>query len=225
MKSPTKAPATVPEAALAVEQARGGTSKALLDHLIGPRLPANFTPEESVVADLIESNRRDGMAVDAALLGLGGLTESTFAARWPDSDIPDDAEFSRRVELLSAEPAMQRVAAEMQARRNVNAALEILGRQLADPECSTTTAKDIAELSMKRAAQMGTDPEYRRTLRLECGAARVSTPFGRISTPAADDPAAFTLSVLKRMGCKNQAEVDAVLDILRNGGGVALAGW
>lgn len=175
---------------------------------------------------LIVENQRSTQAIDLAL----NIPVDLFAARHPGVDpgaLLDDAEFSRRVELLAATPVIQKMAADMQARRNIALALTILGEKLADPDCSVAAAKDMADISMRQAGQMGQAPKYERTVAYEMGVLSVVTVLGRGSFLAdGGDSKAIALGAIRAARCISAGEIAAVLDVMRSPfSRVSLAGW
>lgn len=178
----------------------------------------------------IEAGRRAAFPLALTLYAAGALPPEYVEARFPEFDIAaalNDPETARRVELLSAIPAVQTAANEMVARRNTADALRIMQEKLSAPDCSAGMAREIAELSLKQAGK-GDAPKYTRHAGICFGKISAETLTGttEISTEGREYKD-IALDLVRAMRCIDRDEVRRVLGIL-NGRPVefvTLSGW
>ncbi|GAB1393242.1 hypothetical protein MASR1M60_14050 [Rhodocyclaceae bacterium] len=179
------------------------------------------------IGGLITANRRETLLIDLALGE--GVSPEQLAARWQQEEISAvlaDDDSCRKIEELANTPAVQRMVADMVARRNVTVALGVLRRKLEDPECSASVARDIAELSIKQAAQLGTVPAYERVVKHDMHGVSVTTPFTAQKIDKGGNSIKIAKSVIRAARCLDRGEVDSVLQVLGTvGDRVALRGW
>lgn len=183
--------------------------------------------ESGEIDKVIAANQRETQCIDLALGD--GLTPEYLASRWPGVDFAallDDPAVVARVELYAANPQIQRIAADMVARRNVADALSVLRRKLADPDCSAAVARDIADLSLKQASQLGPVVEWDRKFLKRVGEIAVLTITGRQFVKTGGREAVqVSLDVIKAMRCQNRDEVERVVEaVVSPVGSVTLRG-
>lgn len=177
-------------------------------------------------AELIAEGRLNTQVLHLTLLALGALSAEYVEACWPACDLSallDDSAIARRVTLLSQDAAIQHMAVDLQCRQNINAAMSIMRTKLDSPECTTTTAKDIADLSIKQASQMPRADAPVRKLVNALYEVTVQTVLGRVRIQTKGKPAVE--ETIRAMRCMDQAEVSAVVDALRSLGTLELKGW
>ncbi len=178
-----------------------------------------------VLAGVIVENIKVRQAFGLARLSHDGLTPEQFSATWPEADpseLLNDPEIARRVEIFAARADVQEAALNAQLRRALRGSVTTLSAKLESDDCTPGMAREIGDAMtkignlldrrMEAKRDGGGEPEPVRSLRRLFGHFSVNTPEGgttiQIGSRSLDD---ITIDVVRAMRCVTEDEVQAVL--------------
>jgi hypothetical protein len=197
--------------------------------LFGKFTPPEPSPEiERALAEIKAASVRRAVEIDLAIVGLDGRKIESVQRDWPGVDLAstlEDEETVARVDEWAENPVIENYARALQERRMAQKALAILDASI-EAEGKATQASELLELLLK--GRQVRDPENpMRRMQYLLGQAEIETPFGRRTVPVhGRDPGEAFVDVCRAMRVRDDGEIAAVLDCLRNPmSRVTLAGW